>query len=196
MSEPASPARVAVIQLDPQVGMNNRSSNLHQSLALATEAANGGANLIVLPELTNCGYFFSSRQDAFDHAEPVPEGASVQAWIDFASQHQVYLVAGLTEREGARLYNTAVLLGPDGFIGKYRNASCTFIYPSSKTPVPTLDFKNRRSVRSLCIDKQLLIISQLVVSARRPQEILPVLRIGNNRLAGSVIEFGYEFIFS
>ena len=53
MSEPASPARVAVIQLDPQVGMNNRFSNLHQSLALATEAANGGANLIVLPELTN-----------------------------------------------------------------------------------------------------------------------------------------------
>ena len=82
------------------------------------------------------------------------------------------------------------------FIGKYRNTSCTFIYPSSKTPVPTLDFKNCRSARSLCIDKQLLIISQLVVSARRPQEILPVLRIGNNRLTGSVIEFGYEFIFS
>ena len=40
------------------------------------------------------------------------------------------------------------------------------------------------------------ILSQLVVSARRPQEILPVLRIGNNRLTGSVIEFGYEFIFS
>jgi len=46
MSEPASPARVAVIQLDPQVGMHNRANNLRQSLALATEAANGGANLI------------------------------------------------------------------------------------------------------------------------------------------------------
>ena len=82
------------------------------------------------------------------------------------------------------------------FIGKNRNTSCSFIYPSSKTPVPTLNLKNCCCVRSLCIDKQLLIISQLVVSARRPQEILPVLRIGNNRLAGSVIEFGYEFIFS
>nr|WP_303692643.1 hypothetical protein [Ruminococcus bromii] len=82
------------------------------------------------------------------------------------------------------------------FIGKYRNTSCTFIYPSSKTLIPTLDFKNCCCVRSLCIDKQLLIISQLVVPARRLQEILPVLRIGNNRLAGSVIEFGYEFVFS
>lgn len=89
MSEPVSPARVAVIQLDPQVGMANRANNLSQSLALAAEAASGGANLIVLPELTNCGYFFSSRQDAFDHAERVPDGTSVQAWIEFACRHQV-----------------------------------------------------------------------------------------------------------
>ncbi|MFQ6347659.1 nitrilase family protein [Pseudomonas sp. R11F] len=95
---------------------------MHQSLALATEAVNGGANLIVLPELSNCGYFFSSRQDAFDHAETVPDGASVRAWIDFACRHQVYLVAGLSEIDDTRLFNTAVLLGPDGFIGKYRKA--------------------------------------------------------------------------
>ena len=78
MSEPTSPARIAVIQLDPQVGMANRADNLRQSLALATEAAKGGATLIVLPELSNCGYFFSSRQDAFDHSEAVPDGVSVR----------------------------------------------------------------------------------------------------------------------
>ncbi len=122
MSEPTSPARVAVVQFNPQVGIANRSDNLRQSLLLATEAVNGGANLIVLPELSNCGYFFSSRQDAFDHAEAVPNGPSVREWIDFACKHQVYLVAGLSEIDGMQLFNTAVLLGPDGFIGKYRKA--------------------------------------------------------------------------
>ena len=122
MSQPTSPVRVAVVQFDPQVGLDNRESNLHRSLALAAEAVNGGANLIVLPELSNCGYFFSSRQDAFEHAEPVPGGASVQAWMAFAATHQVYLVAGLNEIEGRQLFNTAVLLGPDGLIGKYRKA--------------------------------------------------------------------------
>ncbi|CRM50060.1 (R)-stereoselective amidase [Pseudomonas sp. 25 E 4] len=122
MSEAASPARVAVIQFAPQVGTANHANNLRQTLTLATEAANGGANLIVLPELSNCGYFFTSRQDAFDHAEAVPEGASVKAWMDFASRYQVYLVAGLSEIDGTQLFNTAVLLGPDGFIGKYRKA--------------------------------------------------------------------------
>ena len=122
MSEPTSPVRVAVVQFAPQVGLDNRESNLRRSLALATEAVNDGANLIVLPELSNCGYFFSSRQDAFEHAEVIPSGASVQAWMAFAATHQVYLVAGLNEIDGRQLFNTAVLLGPDGLIGKYRKA--------------------------------------------------------------------------
>ncbi|WP_288076572.1 nitrilase-related carbon-nitrogen hydrolase, partial [Pseudomonas sp.] len=47
---------------------------------------------------------------------------SLRAWIDFAGRYQVYLAAGLNEIDGAQLFNTAVLLGPDGFIGKYRKA--------------------------------------------------------------------------
>jgi predicted amidohydrolase len=42
--------------------------------------------------------------------------------MDFAQNHQVYLVAGLAEREGMQLFDTALLLGPDGLIGKYRKA--------------------------------------------------------------------------
>lgn len=122
MSESTSPVRVAVVQFDPQVGTQNRAANLSTSLELALEAVNNGANLIVLPELTNTGYFFQNRQDAFDHAEAVPDGPSGGSWEDFARHHQVYLVAGLTEREGSKLYNTGVLVGPDGFIGKYRKA--------------------------------------------------------------------------
>jgi predicted amidohydrolase len=120
MSEPTSPVRVAVVQFDPQVGIENCDANLCRSLELALEAVNGGANLIVLPELSSTGYFFSSRQDAFAHAQLIPGGPSAQLWIDFACRHNVYLVAGLAERDGMRLFNTAMLVGPDGFIGKYR----------------------------------------------------------------------------
>ena len=122
MNEATSLARVAVVQFDPQVGTQNRQSNLDNSLSLALQAVNNGANLIVLPELANTGYLFSNRQNAFEHAEPVPDGPSSRAWMDFAQNHQVYLVAGLAEREGMQLFDTAVLLGPDGFIGKYRKA--------------------------------------------------------------------------
>ncbi len=117
-----SAVRVAVVQFDPQVGTHNRQTNLINSLDLALQAVMNGANLIVLPELANSGYLFANRQDAFDHAETVPDGPSTRVWIDFAVQHQVYLVAGLVERDNMRLFDTAVLLGPSGFIGMYRKA--------------------------------------------------------------------------
>lgn len=122
MNEPTSLVRVAVVQFDPQVGTQNRSSNLQASLSLALEAVNNGANLIVLPELANTGYLFRNRQDAFEHAESIPDGPSVRAWTDFARDHRVYLAAGLAECEGMQLFDTAVLLGPEGLIGKYRKA--------------------------------------------------------------------------
>lgn len=122
MNESTSPVTVAVVQFDPQVGIQNRPSNLEISLSLALQAVNNGANLIVLPELANTGYLFNNRHDAYLHAEPVPDGPSMRAWMDFAQLHQVYLVAGLAERDGMQLFDTAVLLGPEGLIGKYRKA--------------------------------------------------------------------------
>ncbi|WP_296250095.1 nitrilase family protein [Pseudomonas sp. UBA4194] len=117
-----SPVRVAVVQFDPQCGPENRSANLSNSLYLAQQAAAGGANLIVLPELANTGYAYRNREEAFALAEAVPDGPSVQQWSEFACTHNVYLAAGLAERDGNKLYDCAVLVGPDGFIGKYRKA--------------------------------------------------------------------------
>ncbi|UVJ42962.1 nitrilase family protein [Pseudomonas sp. LS1212] len=119
-SDVISPVRIAVVQFDPQCGLENCEHNLCHSLHLAREAAENGANLIVLPELANTGYAFKTRKEAFDHAEFVPNGPSVEAWLEFARKHQVYLAAGLAERDGMKIYDTAVLVGPEGFIGRYR----------------------------------------------------------------------------
>lgn len=117
-----SPIRVAVVQFDPQAGTENSGRNLDLSLGLALKAVQGGANLIVLPELANTGYTFKTRQEAFEHAEEIPQGPSVCKWIEFARRNSVYLAAGLAERDGMTLYDSAVLVGPEGFIGVYRKA--------------------------------------------------------------------------
>ncbi|HEK1693257.1 TPA: nitrilase family protein [Pseudomonas putida] len=119
---PISPVKIAVIQYDPQVGLDNRDGNLKHGLALARRAAREGANLIVLPELANTGYTFQSRADAYAHAQTLQDGASLQAWADFAQEHQVYLAAGFAERDGLKLYDSAVLFGPEGMLGHYRKA--------------------------------------------------------------------------
>lgn len=109
---------VATVQMQPIVG--SKDDNVQHSLALIDEAAGAGAKLIVLPELCNSGYVFESREEAFELAELIPAGATCEKWISAAARHQVYLVAGISERDGDALYNASVVIGPDGFIGKFR----------------------------------------------------------------------------
>ncbi|KGD88172.1 hydratase [Achromobacter sp. RTa] len=96
------------------------AANVARSIELAEEAAARGARLVVLPELANTGYMFESREEAYALAEPVPEGPSSRAWIELAGRLGIYLVAGIAERCGDRLYNSALVAGPQGYIGTYR----------------------------------------------------------------------------
>lgn len=109
---------VASIQMEPRIG--ETAANVAHSLLMIEEAAGQGANLIVLPELCNTGYVFRSRKEARALAEPVPEGPSATAWLEIAARLGLHIVAGITERDGENLYNAAVIIGPDGLIGRYR----------------------------------------------------------------------------
>jgi predicted amidohydrolase len=80
------------------------------------------ADLIVMPELCNTGYQFISRKEAQTLAEEVPSGKTCQALMDVASMKKMFLVFGLAEKKGEKLYNSAVVVGPVGFIGIYRKA--------------------------------------------------------------------------
>ena len=53
-----SPVRVAVVQFNPQVGLDNLKSNAMATRQRLQQAAKEGANLIVLPELATTGYCF------------------------------------------------------------------------------------------------------------------------------------------
>ncbi|RJS89100.1 hydratase [Candidatus Bathyarchaeota archaeon] len=110
--------RVACCQLEPRVGC--KEENVEKTLRFVEEAVKEGAEVVVLPELANTGYVFETRREAFGLSEPVPEGPTTEAWEETAKEHGIYIAAGIAEREGHSLYNTGVLLGPEGYLGKYR----------------------------------------------------------------------------
>jgi predicted amidohydrolase len=108
--------RLAAVHFRPSGGKSPRD-NCRQFEPLIAEAARQKADLVVLGEtLTSValGKPFS------DVAEPIP-GPATQFFGGLAQKHHLYIVAGLVERDGYLVYNTAVLLGPDGgLVGKYR----------------------------------------------------------------------------
>ena len=110
--------KVAALQMEPHVGDKKR--NMAGSLRLIEEAGKQGVKLMVLPELCNTGYLFNSREESFELAEEIPGGATTEEWGRAAKEFNAYICAGITERAGNKLYNSAALIGPEGHIGTYR----------------------------------------------------------------------------
>jgi N-carbamoylputrescine amidase len=149
-----SPITVACIQMEPKIG--EKEANLARSLDKIDQAAAAGAKLIVLPELCNSGYVFASRQEAFALAEPVPSGPSTQAWSEAARSTGAVIVAGICERVGDALYNSAAIVGPDGFTGTYRKvhlwgAENLFFEPGD-LGVPVWKVQFGRMAVAICYD--------------------------------------------
>lgn len=106
----------ATVQMNTK--MADVDANLDTIEALAAEAAGRGAAIAVFPELATTGYFLGDR--TLSMAEPVPGPSSARLGA-VAARHSIHLACGLLERDGANIFNSAVLLGPDGgLMGHYR----------------------------------------------------------------------------
>lgn len=79
-----------------------------------------GADVLVLPELCNSGYNFPSADLAWATAEPVGDSAFLRYLAGLCRRYGFHVVSGFNERDGDRLYNAAVLVGPEGYVGRYR----------------------------------------------------------------------------
>jgi len=109
-------SRVAVVQFSPNRGdvAGNLDRVARETAALAE------SDLVVFPELVVTGAV-ADRETAEQLAESIP-GPSTERLRELAISAGMYLVAGLIERDAksGRLYNSAVLVGPDGVGGTYR----------------------------------------------------------------------------
>ncbi|MFO7654637.1 MAG: nitrilase-related carbon-nitrogen hydrolase [Candidatus Krumholzibacteriia bacterium] len=106
--------RVAAVQTSPVFGQI--AANLEQALALVPAPC----DLAVLPELFATGYQFRDRSEAMELAEDPRRGPVSEALRAFAAERKTTMVAGLAERSGDRVYNSALLARPDGSWELYR----------------------------------------------------------------------------
>jgi predicted amidohydrolase len=106
---------VGFFQFEPEFG------NVRANIAAVEESISAvDADLIVLPELFNTGYQFISREEAYDLSEEVPTGRTAKHLIDIASAKNMHIIAGMAERSGNQIFNSAVLVDPSGIVSVYR----------------------------------------------------------------------------
>jgi predicted amidohydrolase len=109
--------RLGVVQFNPEFGKVDE--NTRRALALAGEA---DADVYVLPELFSTGYQFKDRAEALGYAEELPGGPTTEALERFCRERDCFVAGGLAEKTGDKLFNSSVLVGPDGYIAAYRKS--------------------------------------------------------------------------
>ena len=107
--------RVGFIQNNPVFG--EVEYNLSKVESLLTQYT---ADLMILPELFSTGYHFLNQKEVLKLSEPIPEGPTTQTLIRICDKNQISIIAGIAERNENRSYNSAVVIGPNGYLGKYR----------------------------------------------------------------------------
>ena len=116
--------KIAAVQMEPK--LMKIGENLESILSAVRKAADNQADLIVFPECSLTGYIFSSRQEALPFAETIP-GPSTEKVISLCRELKVYVIFGLLEKEGDRLFNAAAFVGPQGLIAGYRKNHLPFL---------------------------------------------------------------------
>lgn len=121
--------KLAAVAVDSRPG--ELEANLSKMDEWCSRAADAGAALVLFPELSLTGFIPNHPVGDHNHwlraalegartlAQPVP-GPATDQLVEIARRHDLLASAGLLEDAGNVLYNTQVLVGPDGLLGRWR----------------------------------------------------------------------------
>ena len=115
---------IAGVQMEPKIF--EKENNLERIINFSRDAHKKGARLVVFPECALTGYIFSNLQEAQPMAESIP-GPSTDRIQKICKELDFLVLVGLIEKEGNECFNSAVLIGAEGVIGKYRKIHLPFL---------------------------------------------------------------------
>jgi predicted amidohydrolase len=112
MAKPGSSESLTVGMGQMRVDGGEVAANLARAVAMIEAASCAGCDVVVLPECLNTGW---THPSAHDLATALP-GRTSEALQQAAVRTDIWVVAGLVERDGEHLHNSALLISPEGEI--------------------------------------------------------------------------------
>jgi predicted amidohydrolase len=144
---------VSIIQFQPELAKPEENIRRLKPLFDTIQ----GSRLVVLPELSNSGYNFKRFNEAYQYSEIIGSNGIFQDYlISVAKSKNIFIVSGINEREGKKLFNSAILVGPAGIIGKYRKAHLFMnekdIFQRGNSGFPVFDLGDFKIGIQICFD--------------------------------------------
>ena len=126
------------------------------NLMKVKDAIKSPCDIVALPELFSTGYSFKDIDELNKFAEPIPQGDTTHFLSEIAKDKNCFIVGGIAEKENNRLYNTAVIIGPQGYIGKYRKIHLfykeKFLFQKGDLPLTTFNIEGVKVGVIICFD--------------------------------------------
>lgn len=110
--------KIALAQISSK--REDKKANLQRFKELTLKAKNQKANLIIFPEMSLTGYVVKDQIYQLSENIPGPSVQKVEALAKETGMHIIFGMPELSNKTQATLYNSAVLVGPDGYLGKYQ----------------------------------------------------------------------------
>lgn len=129
VNDPRWPSRVTVACANFSTAPRDKAGSVDHLIAVATEAAERGADLVVFPELAintwghcePCATAHAPCDWHLSEAE-IADGPSAQRIAEATASAGIHVIYGFEETGDTPgvIHNSANLIGPDGLIGTYR----------------------------------------------------------------------------
>ena len=149
------PIKVAAIDFIPAWG--DLDGNIRRLVEAAEAAAAQGVRYAVFPETAISGYDFADPAQLAPYVDTIP-GRATAALQPLLKRSGMYLSVGIAEKdiETGLFYNSAVLMGPEGIIGKYRknglNGQDVQLFAPGNAGVNVFDTPIGRIALIICYD--------------------------------------------
>lgn len=146
--------KVGFLQTAPVFG--DIEGNVARAVKRLGRKDTDGLELVVLPELFSTGYQFTTKKELRSLAEDAKDGHSVRRLCALAKERGMHIVAGIAERDGKKLFNSSVLIGPKGVSAIYRKAHLFWnekdIFTPGDTPLEVVNIGKARVGMMICFD--------------------------------------------
>jgi len=141
--------------------LGQQQQTLERIAEYCQRAVDAGAELVVFPELVIHGH---CTPNTWEIAEAVPDGPSVQRLVEMANRLGIFISAGISEKERDIVFNTQVLVGPSGFVGRQRKLHTSrdesFYYKGGRD-IEVFDIGKCKIASVICYDNQFPEISRI-----------------------------------
>ncbi|MEO0107434.1 MAG: nitrilase-related carbon-nitrogen hydrolase [candidate division WOR-3 bacterium] len=143
--------KVGFVQFSPVFGEKERNFEKVEKLL-----NNINGDLFVLPELFNTGYLFLNKKELIKLSESPNSGMTYHFISKLCKKKKCAIVYGFAEKDGSKIYNSAILMSPEGIMGHYRKTHLFFeewfIFNPGNLPYQVFEYQGTKIGILICFD--------------------------------------------